>query len=132
MNRWPRCVTAMSKQRREDAKRCKTEERKREHSARMSVRLVKPDIHSEVRFIRECARAGDSRTVTLGHLVLFSTRTRDAWLLDPDDGLALCLCRAGELQPFRIDETAASFVIEWTANFAIQPVLPRLMPRINP
>jgi hypothetical protein len=52
--------------------------------------------------------------------VLFSTQSRDAWLLDRDDNFAICLCRDGEPQPFRILDSADSFAIEWTADFAIE------------
>jgi hypothetical protein len=78
------------------------------------------DIHREIRYFSQLAQAEDSRIVTLGNLVLFSTRTRDAWLLDAEDDFALCLCRDGEPQPFRIIDSAKTFAIEWTADFAIE------------
>src|SRR5579885_2097573 len=81
--------------------------------------FVRPDIHREIRYITELAQARDSRIVSLGNLVLFSTSTRDAWLLDPEDNFALCLCRDGEPQPFRIIDAPDMFSIEWTALFAI-------------
>jgi hypothetical protein len=93
--------------------------RRAERSPASSARFVQPDIHSEIRDIIDCAQAEDARIVTLGNLVLFSTRTRDAWLLDPQDKLGLCLCRQGEPQPFRIEDTPHSFAIDWTARFAI-------------
>jgi hypothetical protein len=58
--------------------------------------------------------------LTVGNLVLFSTRTRDAWLLDPEDDVAVCLCREGKPQPFRIIDAPNNFAIEWTASFAIE------------
>lgn len=94
--------------------------RQQQRSARPAASFVSPDIHREIRHITELAQAGDSRIVTFGKLVLFSTRTRDAWLLDPEDDLALCLCREGEPQPFRILDTPDTFSIEWTARFAIE------------
>jgi hypothetical protein len=84
-----------------------------------SARFVVPDIHREIHHLTECAQAEDARIVTLGNLVLFSTRTRDAWLLDPDDEFALCLCRDGEPQPYRIIDAPQTFAIDWTAHFAI-------------
>jgi hypothetical protein len=60
------------------------------------VRLVKPDIHREIRYITQRAQAADSRIVSLGKLVLFSTATRDAWLLDAEDSFAACVCRDGK------------------------------------
>ena len=41
-------------------------------------------------------------------------------MLDYKDGLALCLARAGEKQPFRIVETPEKFAVEWNANYQIE------------
>ena len=54
-----------------------------ERSAPIDASFVKPDIRREIRYITQLAQAEDSPIVTVGNLVLFSTRTRDAWLLDP-------------------------------------------------
>lgn len=89
-------------------------------SGKTNTRLVKPDIHREIRYITGLAQAEDSRIVTVGKLVLFSTGSRDAWLLDPEDNFAVCLCRDGEPQPFRIINAPQSFAIEWTARFEIE------------
>src|ERR1700719_330921 len=53
----------------------------------------------EVRYIQR--RAGDyhGHIVTIGQLVLFSTETGDAWLLDPADRLAARLARGGGAGP---------------------------------
>jgi hypothetical protein len=50
----------------------------------------------EVRYIQRRATDRDGRIVTIGQLVLFSTETGDAWLLDPADQLAARLAREGE------------------------------------
>ncbi len=42
----------------------------------------------EVRYIQRRAADHDRRIVTIGQLVLFSTETGDAWLLDRTDFLA--------------------------------------------
>ena len=47
-------------------------------------------ISREINYIISRAKNSDTRLVTLGTLVLFSTETGDAWLLDSEDGLALC------------------------------------------
>lgn len=65
------------------------------------------------------AKDNEAHIVTLGPLVLFSTETGDAWMLDPKDGLALCLARDGEEQPFTITETPTNFSIEWNAHYHI-------------
>jgi hypothetical protein len=53
-------------------------------------------------------------------LILFSTETGDAWILDPEDSLALCLARDGDRQPFTVTETATNFGIEWNAEYRIE------------
>lgn len=55
----------------------------------------------EVEYIVARAAESDARVVTLGQLVFFSTETGDAWLLDPEDRLALCLAKAGRRLPVR-------------------------------
>ena len=59
----------------------------------------------EVRYIQRRAAYYDGRIVTLGQLILFSTKTGDAWLLDPADQLAARLAREGESEPIQIEET---------------------------
>jgi hypothetical protein len=61
----------------------------------------------------------DSRIVTLGPLVFFSTETSDAWMLDPEDQLAACLVRDGSGLPVSIQETDERFAIEWTHAYQI-------------
>jgi len=71
----------------------------------------------EVRYIQSRAANRDGRIVTIGPLVLFSTETGDAWLLDPADRLALPLARAGDPQPVHIEETNNNFAIAWTGQY---------------
>jgi hypothetical protein len=80
---------------------------------------VEIDIFREIRYIMELAQAGDSRLVMFLDFVLFSTETNDAWLLDSEDNLALCLMRDGKPQPYRIVDTPTTFAIEWNAKFEI-------------
>jgi hypothetical protein len=58
----------------------------------------------EVRYILGRAAAHDGRVITIGHIILFSTETSDAWLLDPSDQLAARLARDGDPEPFHIEE----------------------------
>jgi hypothetical protein len=67
----------------------------------------------EVRYIQRRAAAYGGRIVTIGQLVLFSTETGDAWLLDPSDRLAMRLAREGKSEPVRILETDTTFAIDW-------------------
>src|ERR1700720_5021801 len=53
----------------------------------------------EVRYIQRRAAEYDGRIATIGQLVLFSTETGDAWLLDPADRLAARLGPDGGREP---------------------------------
>ena len=77
-------------------------------------------ITGESTYIINQAQSYDSRVVSLGSLIFFSTETGDAWMLDCEDGLALCLAKGGEKQPFRIIETSEKFAIEWNASYHIE------------
>ena len=79
-----------------------------------SIRLA-----DEVRHIQQRAANHDGRIVTIGQLILFSTETGDAWLLDRTDLLAARLSQNGEAEPIQIVETAATFAIEWTGSYRI-------------
>jgi hypothetical protein len=74
----------------------------------------------EVRYIQNRAADRHARIVTLGPLVLFSTETGDAWLLDPADHLALRLARDGDPLPAHIEETGTTFAIGWTGQYRIE------------
>jgi hypothetical protein len=73
----------------------------------------------EVRYIQRRAADYDGRIVTVGQLVLFSTETGDAWLLDPADRLAARLARDGESESVHIEETDATFAIGWMGRYRI-------------
>src|SRR6516162_4867497 len=53
----------------------------------------------EVRYVQRWAADHHGRIVTIGQLILFSTETGDAWLLDPTDQLAARLARGGASEP---------------------------------
>jgi hypothetical protein len=72
-----------------------------------------------VRYIQRRVADHDSRIVTIGQLVLFSTETGDAWLLDPGDRLAARLARDGESEPVHIEETDTTFTIAWRGRYRI-------------
>jgi hypothetical protein len=74
----------------------------------------------EVRYIQRRAADRDSRIVTVGQLVLFSTETGDAWLLDPADRLAARLARDGMTEPIHIEETDTTFAIGWKGRYRIE------------
>jgi hypothetical protein len=74
----------------------------------------------EVRYVQRCAAKHDGRIITLAQLILFSTRTGDAWLLDPTDRLAARVARDGEPEPVHIEETDVAFAIDWKGHYRIE------------
>lgn len=74
----------------------------------------------EVRYIQNKAAEHDGRVVTLGQLILFSTDTGDAWLLDVADQLAAPLARDGDPEPLHLEETDPSFAIGWKGKYRIE------------
>jgi len=74
----------------------------------------------EVRYIQRRAAEHDRRVVTLAQLVLFSTDTGDAWLLDPSDQLAVRLARDGDPEPTYIEEGDTNFAIGWKGRYRFQ------------
>ena len=73
----------------------------------------------EVRYIQPRAANRDGRVVSFGELLLFSTNTGDAWLLDRSDRLATRLARDGEVEPVHIEETDTSLIIGWKSRYRI-------------
>jgi len=73
-----------------------------------------------VRYIQRRAAHYDGRVVSVGQLILFSTETGDAWLLDPADRLAARLARDGESEPIHIEETDTTFAIGWKGRYRIE------------
>ena len=69
----------------------------------------------EIAYIQDKAADHDGRMVTIGRLILFSTDTGDAWLLDVTDQLAARLARDGDPDPIYLEETDTSFAIEGIA-----------------
>ena len=73
----------------------------------------------EIRSIQRRAAARDGRVVTADQLVLFSTETGDAWLLDPSDHLAARLARDGDPESIAFEETDTSFQIAWPGSYRL-------------
>jgi hypothetical protein len=66
----------------------------------------------EINYIVNCAQAHETRIVSWKPLLFFSTDLGDAWALDPEDHLALCLARDGVRQPIKFLETEHNFGIQ--------------------
>lgn len=87
----------------------------RQRLQRESFRLAE-----EVRSIQHRAAEHDGRIVSIGPLVLFSTETGDAWILDPADQLAARLARDGDPLPVYIEETNTNYAIGWQGSYRIE------------
>jgi hypothetical protein len=74
----------------------------------------------EIDYVIGKAQERDSRVVRLGNLILFSTQTGGAWMLDPADGLALCVARDGVRQNYSVLETADNFQVAWNARYRVE------------
>jgi len=74
----------------------------------------------EVRYIQRQAANLHGRIVGIGQLILFSTETGDAWLLNPADRLAARLARDGASEPIHIEETDTTFAIGWKGRYRIK------------
>ena len=74
----------------------------------------------EVRSIQHRAAEHDARIVSIGPLVLFSTDTGDAWILDPADQLAARLARDGDPLGIYIEETETNYAIGWQGRYRIE------------
>jgi hypothetical protein len=83
-----------------------------QRQTRESLNLAK-----EVRTIQRRAADQDGRIVSIGPLVFFSTETGDAWMLEPENHLAVRLARAGDALPVLIEETDDRFAIGWQGRF---------------
>lgn len=74
----------------------------------------------EIKYIQRGAVEHVGRFVTIGPLVLFSTQSGDAWVLDPSDQLAARLARDGDPEPIDLEETDTNFAIGWKGNYRIE------------
>jgi hypothetical protein len=79
------------------------------------------DFHlaDEIGYIQRRAAMYDGRFVTVGPLVLFSTDTGDAWLLDPADHLAARVARDGDPEDLYFEETDMNFAIGWKGEYRV-------------
>ena len=74
----------------------------------------------EIRYIQRRAAQDDCRIGTIGPLLLFSTETGDAWILDPADQLATPIAREHEALPVDIEDTATNFAVAWMGTYRIE------------
>ena len=76
-------------------------------------------LSDEVRYIQRRAAQCDSRIVNIGTLLLFSTETGDAWMLDPSDQLATPIARDGDALSVHIEDTDTNFAVGWQGSYRI-------------
>ena len=101
----------------------KRKKRKKPRASKTQYRIFNREqisITGEAEYIISRAKEYDSRVVSFGPLVFFSSETGDAWMIDPEDHFALCLAQGGEPQPYGITETTTNFKIAWTADYQIE------------
>ena len=86
-----------------------------------------PTLIKECNHIVEAAMAGKGRLVITGPeilakqpLVLFSTEDGDAWLLEPNEGLAICLAWHRVRHEPRIHDSGRQIEIDWEGEFKIE------------
>ena len=78
------------------------------------------NVQKELDYILQRAAAGHSRVVGFAQLIFFSTHGRDAWMLDWEDELAICLMKDGVARPYQLGETDSRFAIQWQGRYHIE------------
>src|ERR1700751_6080007 len=73
----------------------------------------------EVSYIQRRAAEHDSRIVSIGQVVLFSSESGDAWMLDPSEHLAVRLASDGQPEPIHLEDTETTFAVAWTGEYGI-------------
>jgi hypothetical protein len=89
-------------------------------SMESAVPYTGTSLRDEVDNICNLASTGDSRVIGFNQLVFFSTESRDAWMLDWEDELAICLMKNGALQAVELGETERRFAIQWQGRYHIE------------
>jgi hypothetical protein len=77
------------------------------------------DLRAEVDYVRSRAALRDSRVVTIGDWLLFSSESGDAWLLDTSDQFATMIAKDGEPVSIDVDTSANKITIAWTGRYRI-------------
>ncbi len=92
---------------------------RRNRVSRRSITAAAFRLIDEVRYIQGSPAILDARFVRAGPFLLSSTGTGDAWLLDPADGLAARVARAGTREPVDIEETDINVAVTWKGRYSI-------------
>lgn len=86
------------------------------HTSHLIIPAGDIDYTVEARLVQERAARGEPSAIRLGPIVLFSTATHDAWMIDVQEGEAACLARSGKAQPVPFEESASKFGVTWQAR----------------
>jgi hypothetical protein len=85
-----------------------------------------PTLQKECNVLIEAALAGQERIVLTGpeileerSLILFSTADGDAWLLDPESEMAMCLAWHGQRHPHKIIDRGSQYHVDWHGSFRL-------------
>jgi len=73
----------------------------------------------KIRYIQRKAADYDACVVSIGQVVLFSTATGDAWVVDRSEQLAVRVAREGDPEPIHIEDTETTFRIGWKGKYRI-------------
>lgn len=74
----------------------------------------------EIDYIRGRAADRDACVLAIGPLMSFASANGDAWLLDPEDRLAIRVAHDGLPEEFDFDESESNFEIGWTGEYRIE------------
>ncbi|MBI4646928.1 MAG: hypothetical protein HY738_10135 [Bacteroidia bacterium] len=77
-------------------------------------------IKKEIDYIIKRANECDARIVRINELLLFSTETGDAWILDTEDKFAICLMQNWIKQKYKIIDTSTQFGFDWDYQYHIE------------
>ena len=78
------------------------------------------NLRDEVEYVCRLADKGESHVIGFNQLVFFSTAAGDAWMLDWEDELAICLMKEGDRRPFELGETERQSAIQWQGRYHIE------------
>jgi hypothetical protein len=84
------------------------------------IRVQDLVLADELAYIRIKAAEYTGCVVGLGKVILFSTESGDAWLLDPANCLAARVARDGYPEPIHSAETEETYAIEWKGSYRIE------------
>lgn len=77
------------------------------------------DINKDIDLIIKKAQSHISHIIRINELIIFSTDTGDAWILDTEDNFAICLVKADVKQKFKIIDTPSQFGFDWDHKYQI-------------